>query len=171
MTILPSAENGLSFGCSSFSLLGHSFLLGRTLDNPFLNFNDTCDRHFGFCSGCFQTQRPTRSVFFPNLWSGAYIHRIRMLISILSPFLECLSEAGETIAPKTPLRWQSHYRQILRTQSIHFMSFFLIAYSSIELTIASEWFWLPWKLSWIKLLFGSLDGKFYEECSWRGCIF
>ena len=66
-----------------------------------------------------------------------------MLISILSPFLECLSEAGETIAPKTPLRWQSHYRQILRTQPIHFMSFFLIAYSSIELTIASEWFWLP----------------------------
>jgi hypothetical protein len=66
-----------------------------------------------------------------------------MLISILFPFPECLSEAGETTTPKTPLRWQSHYRQILRTKSIHFMSFFLIAHSSIELTIASEWFWLP----------------------------
>ena len=54
---------------------------------------------------------------------------------------ECLHEAGETNTLNPPPPWKSHYRQVLRTKSVHFLSIFLVVYSSIELTITSECCW------------------------------
>ena len=65
-----------------------------------------------------------------------------MVTGILSPFPDCLREAGETIRPQTRLPWQSHYRTHEVT-FIYLMSIFFIVYSSIELTIASACFWIP----------------------------
>ena len=62
--------------------------------------------------------------------------------SSFSIAVECLREAGEINAPNPPPPWRNHFRQVLRTKSVHFLSICLVVYSSIQLTIASEGCWL-----------------------------
>ena len=54
--------------------------------------------------------------------------------------LDCLLQAGETIAQKVAGEDDHKFRQIMQTKAVHFLALFILVYVGVEVTIGGRLF-------------------------------